>query len=329
MSQVCVGTAGARRDKGNVLSDAPKPDAEPSTWAALRDAAATAHLAVQMLAGPLAPWNEPGPDVQRVRDAMRTLEAATRRLNGLIAALRPEPVARTHGDMRMVAQPGAARAGGDAGSEVIENDARAPAPFVRPPFVRPPLVPAPTTAAQPADVPPRVAASAGAIVRIPEVAAAPRSPARPGRERRKAAAVVAPPPTPSVEVGALLRAVEIELLTQGHSVSIHAKAGLWVAGDLDDLVAPIVALVLDAAALGPTDARVELRAFTDLACALGDDVDVVFEVRPDVRVPPGRTFRPGAAALPEGVRIELGGAGCRPRACLRAAASAPARILAA
>jgi hypothetical protein len=212
------------------------PKAEPMTWAALRDAGSAAQLAVQMLAGPLAPWNDPDPE--RVREALRMLEDSTRRINALVAALTPTA----------------------------------------------------TTAASP-------------VVVMPVVAAAvPRPAARP----RKKTAPASPPSPDGIAVARLLRDVELALL-----------------------VAILVGLVEDAAAVGPPDAVVELRAFADLADAIGDEMDVVFEIRPDARAGHASAFAPRVARLPEGARLEVHGRSSRPRACLRVAAARRALILAA
>jgi hypothetical protein len=237
------------------------PKAEPMTWAALRDAGSAAQLAVQMLAGPLAPWNDPDPE--RVREALRMLEDSTRRINALVAALTPTA----------------------------------------------------TTAASP-------------VVVMPVVAAAvPRPAARP----RKKTAPASPPSPDGIAVARLLRDVELALLAAPAAprVAIHAGADLVATGDAATLVAILVGLVEDAAAVGPPDAVVELRAFADLADAIGDEMDVVFEIRPDARAGHASAFAPRVARLPEGARLEVHGRSSRPRACLRVAAARRALILAA
>lgn len=231
------------------------PKAEPLTWAALRDASSAAQLAVQMLAGPLAPWN--GPDPERVREALQMLEASTRRINALVAALGPSAA---------------------------------------------PVVTAPTP------------------VRAP-------SPARP----RKRPTPASTPPVAGLDVASVLRDVELALLTAPSTprVAIHAGAKLFASGDGPTLVAILVGLVEDAAAIGPADAVVEVRAFADLADAIGDEMDVVFEIRPDARGGHASAFAPRGARMPEGMRLEVHGRSSRPRACLRVAAARGALILAA
>ena len=115
----------------------------------------------------------------------------------------------------------------------------------------------------------------------------------------------------------------------GPRVAIHGGADLVATGDAATLVAILVGLVEDAAAIGPADAVVELRAFADLADAIGDEMDVVFEIRPDARGGHASAFAPRAARLPEGARLEVHGRSSRPRACLRVAAARGAPILAA
>ena len=286
------------------------------TWSALRDAGATVQLAVQMLAGPLAPWNEPPPDPARLRDVFATLERSTRRVNALIAALQPAAVP-------MASRPSIALV------EPICD--RSAAGVAEPAMLR----------TEPADVNPP-----GTSLATPRLAPRTASHGEPSQGRGHASTRVAggkrrgvaPPHAPSAtkaepcaHVRALLREVEIELLTGPGSprVSIHAAEDLFAAGDATVLGAAIVGLLADAAAMGPADAVVEVRAFADLADALGDDMDIVFEIRPDPRVPGGRDFRPTTSGLPEGIRLEVHGQGRRPRACIRVAATRPARILAA
>lgn len=59
----------------------------PGAWLELRDAASAVRLAVQMLNGPLAPWNEP--DEVRVREVMGALDQATKKLCTLVTTLQP------------------------------------------------------------------------------------------------------------------------------------------------------------------------------------------------------------------------------------------------
>ncbi len=304
------------------MPDDRQPPAEPMTWSALRDAGAAVQLAVQMLAGPLAPWNDPPPDPARLRDVFATLERSTRRVNALIAALQPAAV------------PMASRPSIALGEPICDRSA---AGFAEPTAAvlrtEPPDVNPPGTGVATAMLAPMLAprtASHGE----PSQGRGHASTRVPGGTRRG----VAPPRAPSAEkaepcahVRALLREVEIELLTGPGSprVSIHAADDLFAAGDATVLGAAIVGLLVDAAAMGPADAVVEVRAFADLADALGDDMDIVFEIRPDPRVPGGRDFRPTTSGLPEGIRLEVHGQGRRPRACIRVAATRPARILAA
>lgn len=270
------------------MIDARKSDAPPATWAALRDASATVQMAVQMLAGPLAPWADPPPEAERVREVMAMLVTATRQLGGLITALRDaEP--RTVG---------------------------APTPAASAASMGPPTASAPATAS------PNVPAA-------PAPASAEKAP-RAAKERRRPAEAVAPAAPPAFDVATLLREVEIAVLTaSGHHVAMHAPAGLEARGDAAALLPVLVAMVMDAAAMGPPDPVVEVRAFADLGDVLGDDLEVVFEVRPDPRVPHGGAFRPSAVGLPAGARLELHRAGGHPRASLRVAAPPGARILAA
>lgn len=283
------------------MTDAPKSDAPPATWAALRDASATVQMAVQMLAGPLAPWSEPPPDPERVRDVMAMLVTATRQLGGLITALR-----------------------GDAEPRPMTARASAPAPLTHatPTAVSPTSAATPTNAAAPSS-----AATPTNAARAPRSGKAPR-PASPSRSAATEAVVPAPPSMFSV--AALLREVEIAVLTaSGHHVAMHAAAGLEAPGDAAALLPVLVAMVMDAAAMGPPDPVVEVRAFADLGDVLGDELELVFEVRPDPRGAHGGAFRPNAAGLPAGARLELHRAGGRPRASLRVAAPPGARILAA
>ncbi|MBL8941608.1 MAG: hypothetical protein JNK45_00610 [Myxococcales bacterium] len=271
------------------MIDGRKPDAPPATWAALRDASATVQMAVQMLAGPLAPWSDPPPDPERVREVMAMLVTATRQLGGLITALRGDAEARPLGATTA------------------------------------PSVPATSAPSVPATTAPSAATTTGAPARSPRGTKSPRAEkaARGGEE-----IVFAPPPVFSV--AALLREVEIAVLTAtGHHVAMHASAGLEAPGEGAALLPVLVAMVMDAAAMGPADPVVEVRAFADLGDVLGDEIEVVFEVRPDPRVPHGGAFRPNSAGLPAGARLELHRAGGRPRASLRVAAPPGARILAA
>jgi hypothetical protein len=61
----------------------------PAPWLELRDAASAVRLAVQMLAGPLAPWNDPAPDPERLREIVGALDQATRKLCSLVTTLQP------------------------------------------------------------------------------------------------------------------------------------------------------------------------------------------------------------------------------------------------
>lgn len=269
-----------------------QPDAPPMTWAALRDASAAVQLAVQMLAGPLAPWRDPAPDPDRVRDVLRTLEASARRVNAIVGALGRAGAAT-------MAPPVASAVGPAAVSAAVPTQAAANTP---------PL-PTPTRAQPPRPTGPR-----------------------PARSRRVEPSLVAPIEiAASTHVLSLLRALEIDALGRGvHRLSIHAAVELHADAAADALLPVLVALVADAAAMGPADATVEVRAFADLADAIGDDMEVVFEVRPDPRVAHGSAFRRGATpGLPAGARVDVHGSGGRPRACLRVAAPPPARILAA
>lgn len=251
------------------------------TWAALRDASSAVQLAVQMLAGPLAPWSDPPPDPERVRDAVTMLETSARRMNALVAALAPTAVAAPHIALRDIV-------------EVAIAPALAPAIAAKP---------GRTTAARPRKRP-----------------------------------VPAPSPIPTVTgvlAANVLRDVELALLGRPAAprVAIHGGDGLLATGESSAIVAVLVGLVEDAAALGPADAVVELRAFADLADAIGDEMDVVFEVRPDARGVarggPATAFAPNPSGLPDGARLEVQGRGSRPRACLRVAAATGALILAA
>jgi hypothetical protein len=153
---------------------------------------------------------------------------------------------------------------------------------------------------------------------------------RTAKERRRPVEAAVPAAPPVFDVATLLREVEIAVLTAtGHHVAMHVPVGLQARGEAVALLPVLVAMVMDAAAMGPPDPVVEVRAFADLGDVLGDDLEVVFEVRPDPRVPHGGAFRPSAAGLPAGARLELHRAGGRPRASLRVAAPPGARILAA
>lgn len=267
------------------MVDDPKADSEPMTWAALRDASTAVQLAVQMLAGPLAPWSDPPPDPTRLRNVLRTLEGSTRRITALVAALQPARAVAT-----------------------------APWPVV--------VVPAVITSTP----------VAAPLQAVPPQPIALTQPAARERRRTPPRAVQPSPPTVAcTHVPTLLRDVEIALLTGPGAprVAMHVDNDLHVACAAALLAPSLIAMVQDAAAMGPGDAVVEVRAFADLADALGDDMDVVFEVRPDPRVPHGHAFRPGALGLPDGARLEVHGQGSRPRACVRVAATRPARILAA
>ncbi|MFO0636068.1 MAG: hypothetical protein U0168_24785 [Nannocystaceae bacterium] len=212
-------------------------------WLALRDTAAAAQLAVQLLAGPLSPTAEPPPDPAQLREVLTALDRETRRICALVAKLQP-----------------------------AAND--------RPPGV---------AAARPA-----------------RVAAPPRRP------------TAKPEPSGGVAVDELLRAVELELLTRGElapRLSIVATPRLHTTAGGPALVAALAGLVLDAAALGPADATVQLRVFTDLAEDLGDAMHVVFEVRPDPRTP--SPAWPTVPAAPPDASLTLGRRGGVPFAQLR------------
>jgi hypothetical protein len=269
------------------MIDARRPDAPPATWAALRDASATVQMAVQMLAGPLAPWSDPPPEPERAREVMAMLVTATRQLGVLITALR------------------------DAEAKPVGAPATTPTPAIAPASA---TTPDPTTTSTMAAGTP----------------ASPEKTSRTAKERRRPAEAAVPAAPPAFGVATLLREVEIAVLTAtGHHVAMHAPEGLAARGDAAALLPVLVAMVMDAAAMGPPDPVVEVRAFADLGDVLGDDLEVVFEVRPDPRVPHGGAFRPSAAGLPAGARLELHRAGGRPRASLRVAAPPGARILAA
>ncbi|MBX7084167.1 MAG: hypothetical protein K1X88_33480 [Nannocystaceae bacterium] len=213
-------------------------------WLSLRDTAAAAQLAVQLLAGPLSPTSEPPPDPTQLREVLAALDRETRRICALVAKLQP-----------------------------AAND---PPPAVAP-AARPARVAAPT---------------------------------------RRAASK--PAPAGGIAVDELLRALELELLGRGElapRLSIVATPRLHATTGGPALVAALAGLVLDAAALGPADATVQLRVFTDLAEDLGDALHVVFEVRPDPRTP--SPAWPTVPSAPPDAALTVGRRGGVPFAQLR------------
>jgi hypothetical protein len=316
------------------------------SWTALRNASSAAQLAVSMLMGPLAPWRDPAPTPAQLREILAALDATTRQINALVVAMAPlavanEPIA-ANGPV-MSAGPTAAPPITDA---PIGDAAIAVTPVAVTPVAVTPVAVAPVAVAAIAEA--RVVASRdrAAVVAAdaPRLAPTPQreDPASRDRGRRRGSTSPAradvPPATATedarIVVGALLRQVAVDAsLDPDIRLDVVAPAGLACIGDVDVMRAVLGRLVRDAAAMGPVGAIVEVRATSELTDALGDEMDVVIEVRPDARATPGRTFALDPADLVsasgETLRWEVVGRGGRPRARLRAAMAAAARILAA
>lgn len=297
------------------------------SWAALRNASSAAQLAVSMLMGPLAPWRDPAPSAEQMREILAALDATTRQINALVIAMAPSAAAN-----ETSAANGPVLRGTMGGSSTPVVATPSTPPIVATPGSTPivatsgpvatPIVATPSAA-------PSVVASSERSTRRPSSVRRPESVSRPATPP-----VVAPTQAGLVDVGELLRQVAVDAsLEPDLHLEVSAPAGLRCPGDREAMRAILGGLVRDAAAMGPLGAIVEIRAYTELADALGDELEAVIEVRPDARASSGQCFAATpadlAAVLGDGVRLEVHGRGGRPRARLRAAMAAQARILAA
>ena len=245
----------------------------PAAWLELRDAASAVRLAVQMLNGPLAPWNEP--DETRVREVMGALDQATKKLCTLVTTLQPSA--------------------NDRPLAIVS-------PRVEPSVSSPPTV-------------------------EPPIAAAPEPIAKANRARARAPK--RPDAPPATELEALLHQLELTVLTRSDPpvlLSVQAKPGIVAAIDPSSLLQLLLRLVEDAAALGPApDTTVTLRAWLDPIEELGDEMEIVVEVRPDPRAPAAaHAWWGGALAPPPGAVLASHAHGGQHSARLRLPTRAPA-----
>ncbi|HWB73382.1 MAG TPA: hypothetical protein VG755_00475 [Nannocystaceae bacterium] len=243
----------------------------PAAWLDLRDAASAVRLAVQMLNGPLAPWNEP--DESRVREVMGALDQATKKLCQLVTTLQPSA-----------------------------ND-------------------------RPLAIVPRVDPIEIAPVEPPPEPIASTTEPKPSRVRARVPK--RPDAPPATDVDALLHQLELTVLTRSDPpvlLSVQAKPGLVAAIDPSTLLQLLLRLVEDAAALGPApDTTVTLRAWLDPIEELGDEMEIVVEVRPDPRAPAaGHAWLDGALAPPPGAALGSRVHGGQHCARLRVPTRAPA-----